>query len=158
MTESPPESQRYPADVVAALPIPSSAKDFLTSEGLPAESEFFQPADKPEVTAAGHVRIGTDYGTDICLDSNGHVRSISVAGEYPERFVNSDISSFVESLALVTTSREELAGLVDEVSDEELDEEVEELAAALVDIDGAVFSDPENWWSVIFEQMRDGLL
>lgn len=147
-------SQRYPADVVAALPIPSSAKDVLTDVGLPRETEFFTAADALQVTPDGQVRIGTDYGTDILLDADGRVRSVSESGEYPERFVNSDLPAFVRSLAIVIEKREEYAGESNDV----LDEQVEVLAATLLDIDENVFADPENWWSVIFEQMRDGLL
>lgn len=148
------ESRRYPSDVAAGLPIPSAAKDFLTTVGLPVETEYFMAAEQPEVTTGGQVRVGTDFGTDICVDAAGQVRSIDAAGEYPERFINSDVSAFARSLAVVTAGVSEWAGR----PDDEIDEQVEVLAAALEDIDKAVFADPENWWSVIFEQLRDGLL
>jgi hypothetical protein len=154
VTDSTQVSQRYPADVVAALPIPSSAKDLLTDVGLPVENEFFMAADDLQVTPDGQVRIGTDYGTDVLLDAEGRVRSVSTAGEYPERFINSNLAAFLQSIALVTAKREEYEGEPDDV----LDEQVEVLATTLLEIDENVFDDPENWWSVIFEQMRDGLL
>lgn len=154
MTETPNVTQVFPPDLVKDLPIPEAAKDVLTTVGLPMDDEFFAAADVPEVMPDGTVRIGTDDGTDICVDAQGRVFSISAAGEHPERFVNSDLAAFGQSLELVTRQRAEHVGQPADV----LDEQVEDMAVALMDIDEVVFEDPENWWSVIFEQMRDGLL
>jgi len=35
---------------------------------------------------------------------------------------------------------------------------VEALAEALAGVDAAAFADSDNWWSLVFEQMRHGLL
>jgi SUKH-4 immunity protein len=154
VTETPNVTQAFPPDVVKDLPIPEAAQDVLATVGLPMDDEFFAAVDVPEVMPDGTVRIGTDDGADICVDAQGRVRSISAAGEHPERFVNSDLAAFVQSLELVTRRRAEYAGQSEDV----LDEQMEDMAVALVDIDEVVFDDPENWWSVIFEQMRNGLL
>jgi hypothetical protein len=145
---------RFHRDDVAALPIPSGAKEVLTDVGLPRDSEFFAAAETLGMTPRGYVRIGTDYGTDICVDPGGRVHSIDEAGEYPDRFVNSNLSMCLRFLAVVTAERALFAGR----PDEELDEVVEVLADTLLELDKEAFADPESWWSVIFEQMRDGLL
>jgi hypothetical protein len=145
---------RFAADVVGSLPIPSSARNVLADAGVPEETEFFAAAEIPQAVSGGYTQIGTDYGTNICVDSAGQVHSIDASGEYPDRFVNSDLEAFLRFLALVLAEREASEGL----SDEELDERVEVLADVLAGIDKEAFEDPESWWSVIFEQMRDGLL
>jgi SUKH-4 immunity protein len=145
---------RFPADSVAPLPVPSSARDILINIGVPGETDFFAAAEAPQAGPAGFTQIGTDYGTDICVDSAGRVHSISASGEYPNRFVNSHLEAFLRFLALALAERAASEGL----PDDELDERVEVLADVLAGIDEAAFEDPENWWAVIFEQMRDGLL
>jgi hypothetical protein len=145
---------RFPADAVASWPVPSSARDILANVGVPGETDFFAAAEAPQVLSAGLTQIGTDYGTNICLDSAGRVHSIDPSGEYPDRFVNSGLEAFLRFLALVLAERTASEGL----SDDELDERVEVLADVLVGLDKVAFEDPESWWSVIFEQMRDGLL
>jgi hypothetical protein len=36
--------------------------------------------------------------------------------------------------------------------------EVEDLYIRVEQLDSAAFADPENWWPIIFEQLRAGLL
>jgi hypothetical protein len=145
---------RYPPDVVAGLPIPATAKHVLTDIGLPHRGDFFTAADQPRMVAAGRCRIGRDQATDICLDAAGHVVSTSESGEYPDRFVNSDLASFLRFLALVTAHRAAYAAR----PDDEMDAHVDVLAGALAGADSEAFADPGNWWSLVFEQMRAGLL
>ena len=57
-------------------------------------------------------------------------------------------------LALVIAHR---AGSVAR-TDEEIAERVESLADTLRDVDPPAFARPGNWWSLVFEQMRHGLL
>jgi hypothetical protein len=145
---------RYPPDVVAGLPIPATAKHVLTDIGLPRGGDFFTAADQPRMVARGWCRIGRDQATDICLDAAGHVVSTSESGEYPDRFVNSDLAAFLRFLALVTAHRAAYAAR----SDEESDAHVDALAGALAGVDSEAFAKPGNWWSLVFEQLRHGLL
>jgi hypothetical protein len=42
--------------------------------------------------------------------------------------------------------------------DADFDGRAEALAVALASIDAVAFADPDNWWSLVFEQMEQGLL
>jgi hypothetical protein len=52
------------------------------------------------VASVGSVIIGTDDGTDICVDAlSGRVRSIDDRGELPTRFVNSSVEQLGRRIA-----------------------------------------------------------
>ncbi len=105
--------------------------------------------------AGRYCRFGSDYGTDLCVSlDTGEVLSISVTGEYPDRFVNSTPAAFVEFMVMVSAERV----LFPDLDDEEIDRRIALLAERLRVLDQKAVADPDNWWSVIMEQMRDGLL
>jgi hypothetical protein len=140
--------------------LPDGAKRVLTEVGLPREADLqFTRSDPEWVMAADGVhkycKIGSDYGTEICIvTDSGVVFSLSSSGRHQARFVNSGLEHFVEFLCRVTVARRRLLGL----ADEEADAQVEGLEAELRARDPRAFSTPNRWWSVIFEQMKAGLL
>ena len=141
--------------------LPAEACRFLAQVGLPEEVECFFAQTGPEwVPGAGGVRkylkIGTDFGTDIgIVADSGEVLSLSSSGHYPSRFVNSRLEYFVEFLCRVVAARQRFRGLAFET---EIHPQVVSLEAELRARDPRAFSDPDHWWSVIFEQMTIGLL
>jgi hypothetical protein len=76
-------------------------------------------------------------------------------GLYPERFVNTDLETFFEFLREVTLARRQVARLDDDEATERI---LEALQGSLVTRDNLAFADPENWWSVVLEQLTHGLL
>ncbi|RKE23293.1 SUKH-4 family immunity protein [Streptomyces sp. TLI_171] len=70
------------------------------------------------------------------------------------RYLNSDLASYLRCLALLASRHPALRGLTPEAAGAAVDAFQRELAA----VDGTVFTDPENWWAVIVEQLWDGLL
>jgi len=152
---------RLPVDGTGDAELPADARRILTEVGLPEEVESLFAQSGPEwVAGTGGVRkylkIGTDYGYDIgIVADSGEVLSLSSSGHYPSRFVNSRLEYFVEFLCRVVAARRRFRGLDFE---NEIRPQVVSLEAELRARDPRAFSNPDHWWSVIFEQMKVGLL
>jgi len=152
---------RLPAAGAEFSELPADAQRILTEVGLPEEVQSLFAQSGPEwVAGTGGVRkylkIGTDYGYDIgIVADSGEVLSLSSSGHYPSRFVNSRLEYFVEFLCRVVAARQRFRGLAFET---EIHPQVVSLEAELRARDPRAFSDPDHWWSVIFEQMTIGLL
>ena len=174
---------RYDADDLAAGALPDDARSTLTWAGLPtALPPFFtadRPADPPAGglfpdlrthflaadspagqdvldTLAGWTRIGSDGLCMIAVQHAGDGAG-SVWAVHPRtgsgRFVNSSVSAFVRSLALLAGSRPPLAGL-DPVSAATA---LTAFQTGLAGIDPQAFHRDTTWWSVVVEQMWHGL-
>ncbi|WP_067963618.1 SUKH-4 family immunity protein [Nocardiopsis trehalosi] len=183
-----PDVRRHDPAHLAATPLPEAARATLATAGLPAVVPFFFAADTPANPPIGglltdaaahlrargteapgpaldvlahHVRIGSDGGAAVtvqCVGAEdgtglGQVWSIDVRTGIG-RFVNRSVAGFGRCLAglaatlprLRDTDPHTAGGLVAGFQDH--------LAA----VDPAALGDPENWWSVVVEQMWDGLL
>ncbi|MGX4734924.1 SUKH-4 family immunity protein [Kitasatospora griseola] len=70
------------------------------------------------------------------------------------RYLNTDLPAYLRSLSLLATRHPALHGLDPQTAGLAVDAFQHDLAA----LDPTVFSDPENWWAVIVEQLWDGLL
>ena len=151
---------RLPAAGAEFSELPADAQRILTEVGLPEEVQSLFAQSGPEwVAGTGGVRkylkIGTDYGYDIgIVADSGEVLSLSSSGHYPSRFINSSLEYFVEFLCRVVAARRRFRSL----DFEEARPLVASLEAELRARDPRAFSDREHWWSVIFEQMKVGLL
>ncbi|MFF9479259.1 SUKH-4 family immunity protein [Streptomyces sp. NPDC014733] len=155
--------------------LPAVVPFFFTADGPEAEL----PAGLFG-SAAAHLReVGSQAGADTLAFLDGHIRigtdgvaliTVQCTGSAPEgepvgqlwavtpangagRRVNASLSAFVRSLALLDTTRAEMAGL-DPVT---AGSAVADFQEQLVAIDASALDDPRNWWSVIVEQMWHGL-
>jgi hypothetical protein len=94
------------------------------------------------------VVIGDDYGTELHrVAPDGGIYSIDPEGTLPTRFVNSGV--------------EQLARFIDVCqahADRPKDESDRLLWPELEAIDPRAFADAENWWALVREQVRVGLL
>lgn len=151
---------RLPVDGAEYAGLPAEARRVLAQVGLPEEVEYFFTQTGPEwVAGAGgarkYLKIGTDYGYDIgVVADSGEVLSLSSAGHHPSRFVNSGLEYFVEFLCRLIAARRRFHAL----DFEEARPQIISLEAEMRARDPRAFSDRETWWSVIFEQMKVGLL
>jgi hypothetical protein len=142
------------------LGVPAATAQVLAEVGLPREQEpfFYADSEVSELAAAdgGALwRIGTDGGVAITIRSGSqHVCAGAEEDGARNRFVNSSVDQFAQSLRAVTGPYRRFP----ELPDEEIDALLPEVEAAVRSIDAAVFDDPENWWMVLIEQMKDGLL
>lgn len=96
--------------------------------------------------------IGDDYGTKISVDANEQVWSVS-EGSLPLRFVNTSLAQFVLFLGIYRYRPPALTPVTDEQAAGILTELRHEFGEA----DPLALADIENWWSVILEQIEQGL-
>lgn len=119
---------------------------------LPAAYEpLLLTLHKPQVVN-GRTLIGDDYGTQLELISEV-LYSIDPEGVIPRRFVNSSLAAFAEC---IEAHRNLYADRTTISSADEADEAaiVEAFAAALAEIDSKAIADPDNWWSLVVEDLR----
>lgn len=150
---------RAPEETVRGLGLTGEAAEVLVAVGLPASAEpffaFMPPRRLTSGPGSGMVQFGTDFGSMMCVHPpDGRLSSIPDAAGGRVRAVNTDLGSFAEFLLRTCRSYSRLPSQ----DDDQIDREIESLREALQVIDPSAFDDPENWWSVIFEQLRDGLL
>lgn len=137
--------------------LPEDARRVACQIGLPSSAEplyeYEPPSSEPQA-GTRYCRIGTDGGTSLLVGTDGVVTSVSPNGEYPIRHVNSSLECFLLFLSKVTAARRRFR----EMADDDIDTVIDTLYRDLLAVDAGAFADPDTWWSVVFEQMRDGLL
>ena len=91
--------------------------------------------------------IGDDYGTELRVDATGSVYSIDPSGRLITRFVNSSEENLARFIAahknFNKSHTDKTADLV----------AVDSFHKQLEVMDPMAFSNEENWWAVVVEQM-----
>src|SRR5262249_1033405 len=101
------------------------------------------------------VVIGDDYGTKICIgEDTGELISIDEEGKLPTRYINSRIDLFLVFLEIYLTAQQSR----DDTTDAEAFALARHLRHEFRSLDQQALDDPENWWSVILEQVEGELL
>jgi len=146
-----------PESALAGARLSIHSHSFLAKLGVPRDApllvtfytgeEFLQP-----LTMAGETYcvVGDDYGTKIGLRRMGDVWSVDPEGQLPCRFINTSIAHFVLFLGLYEAQCEN--------GDWEPIAMAGELRAQFDENDLFALSNEDNWWSLILEQIRQGLL
>ncbi|MFH8572771.1 SUKH-4 family immunity protein [Streptomyces sp. NPDC017993] len=169
---------RRDAEELQDGPLPPDALGVLTQAGLPARfAPFFRlPAEEPAAVELprlaelrgeplkphlkesydeyGYVRIGDDCGREICVEpGTGKVWAVELRSGWAS-FVNSDLGSFARSLALLQSRWEGRRQLSPIGAAQDTARFQRELAS----LDPQSLGGPNRWWSMVVEQMWDGLL
>jgi hypothetical protein len=114
------------------------------------------------LTPNGFLWIGDDYGTNLCIRmEDGGVLSIPVDSGIPRRFINASFSRLAESMNefgrwLLRMESETIRGVGEQGSPGQSD--IDQVWSSLEEIDSSALEGEENWWSVIIEQLRDGMI
>ncbi|MEJ8635509.1 MULTISPECIES: SUKH-4 family immunity protein [Streptomyces] len=169
---------RFDQRAVSRQGVPEVVGATLVWAGLPGDfNPFFwaQPAQpvvptlaelaaqrqvQPAVDAGSYLVVGTDFGRAICVQyGTAHIVAVPVeAGPGGQavapQFVNSGLPEFVRCLALLGRMWRLRFGL----NPEQAGRWTVDFQAQLAALDPAALSSPESWWSVLLEQMWDGLL
>lgn len=110
--------------------------------------------------AGSYLVVGSDFGKAICVQY-GTANIVAVPVEagpggapVPPQFVNTGLPEFVRCLALLGRMWRLRYGL----TQEQAGRWTVDFQAQLASLDPAALSSPESWWSVVLEQMWDGLL
>ncbi|WP_043406216.1 SUKH-4 family immunity protein [Streptomyces sp. MUSC 125] len=115
---------------------------------------------QPAGDAGSYLVLGTDFGKAICVQY-GTANIVAVPVEagpggapVPPQFVNTGLPEFVRCLALLGRMWRLRYGL----NQEQAGRWTVDFQAQLAALDPAALGSPESWWSVLLEQMWDGLL
>jgi hypothetical protein len=149
--------------------IPASSKSYLTEVGLPSQfrdTVTFGPEDGALPRLDGkrrYLRIGMDDFTPFCLDEErgGCVVSIQTSAHGIDRYINRSVEYFGECLVQfqrLMTARDKLQGGRVELPREEDLPVILSAEKQFVDLDPTAFANGNDWWPVIFEQMKVGFL
>jgi hypothetical protein len=128
---------------------------FVTGDQDPVPLGEFAAANGLRVAraeCARWARLGGDGGYELCADGGGAVRAVLLDFEEDDRFVNSSPESFAAGLAdlgealrvIVSTDRPRTASSA-----------YERLAERLRERDPAAFAEPESWWALVLDDIRD---
>ncbi|WTP80016.1 SUKH-4 family immunity protein [Streptomyces sp. NBC_00178] len=115
---------------------------------------------QPASDAGSYLVMGSDFGRAVCVQY-GTANIVAVPVEagpggqpVPPQFVNTGLPEFVRSMALLGRMWRLRFGL----NPEQAGRWTVDFQAQLVALDPAALASPESWWSVLLEQMWDGLL
>ncbi|MDX3578565.1 SUKH-4 family immunity protein, partial [Streptomyces sp. FL07-04A] len=170
---------RFEQAAVSRQGVPPVVAHTLVVAGLPADmGPFFwaqaQPGRpvptlaelaaergvQPASDAGSYLVMGSDFGKAICVQY-GTANIVAVPVEaglggapVPPQFVNTGLPEFARCLALLGRMWRLRFGL----NQEQAGRWTVDFQAQLASLDPAALGSPESWWSVLLEQMWDGLL
>ncbi|WP_406160385.1 SUKH-4 family immunity protein [Streptomyces sp. NBC_01005] len=169
---------RFDQRAVSRQGVPEVVARTLVWAGLPADfGPFFwaQPGQpvvptlaelaaqrqvQPAPDAGSYLVMGSDFGRAICVQY-GTANIVAVPVEagpggqsVAPQFVNTGLPEFQRSMALLGRMWRLRFGL----NPEQAGRWTVDFQAQLVALDAAALASPESWWSVLLEQMWDGLI
>ncbi|MFG2943687.1 SUKH-4 family immunity protein [Streptomyces adustus] len=170
---------RFEQAAVSRQGVPPVVAHTLVVAGLPADmGPFFwaqaQPGRpvptlaelaqergvRPAPDAGSYLVMGSDFGKAICVQyGTANIVAVPVeagpgGGSVPPQFVNTGLPEFARCLALLGRMWRLRFGL----NQEQAGRWTVDFQTQLASLDPAALGSPESWWSVLLEQMWDGLL
>ncbi|GAA3128115.1 hypothetical protein GCM10010449_56740 [Streptomyces rectiviolaceus] len=150
--------------VVAGLPVdfgPFFWAQAQPGRPVPTLAETAQERGvQPASDAGSYLVMGSDFGRAICVQY-GTANIVAVPVEagpggapVPPQFVNTGLPEFARCLALLGRMWRLRFGL----NQEQAGRWTVDFQGQLAALDPAALASPESWWSVLLEQMWDGLL
>ncbi|MBN0046037.1 SUKH-4 family immunity protein [Streptomyces actuosus] len=150
--------------VVAGLPVDMGPFFWAQAQpGRPVPTLAELAAERgvqPASDAGSYLVMGSDFGKALCVQY-GTANIVAVPVEagpggvpVPPQFVNSGLPEFQRCLALLGRMWRLRFGL----NQEQAGRWTVDFQAQLASLDPAALGSPESWWSVLLEQMWDGLL
>ncbi|MDI9836163.1 SUKH-4 family immunity protein [Streptomyces sp. KAU_LT] len=115
---------------------------------------------QPAPDAGSYLVMGSDFGKALCVQyGTAHIVAVPVeagpgGAPVPPQFVNTGLPEFQRCLALLGRMWRLRFGL----NQEQAGRWTVDFQAQLAALDPAALGSPESWWSVLLEQMWDGLL
>lgn len=170
---------RFDQRAVSRAGVPDAVAQTLVWAGLPVDfGPFFwgqAQAQRPVPTlaelaaergkqagpdASSYLVMGNDFGRQLCVQyGTAAIVAVPLEGEpngqpAVPQFVNSGLPEFVRCLALLGRMWRLRLGL----TPEQAGRWTVDFQAQLAAFDPPALSSPDHWWSVLLEQMWDGLL
>ncbi|OKJ16735.1 nucleic acid/nucleotide deaminase domain-containing protein [Kitasatospora sp. CB01950] len=160
--------RRPDAAEFARVTVPAAAAELLAATGLPVQVGPYFRTSAGDALALGDLtagqdrpgprngeeqwaRLGTDRGSELCLDPQGRVWSVFVDFEEPSVLVNTSLEAFLSSLAELDRS---LAALAAAEQPDQVFAEFTAVESRLRATDLRAFEDDELWWPRVLEDVR----
>ncbi|EGG43596.1 hypothetical protein SGM_5937 [Streptomyces griseoaurantiacus M045] len=150
--------------VVAGLPVdmgPFFWAQAQPGRPVPTLAELAQERGvRPAADAGSYLVMGSDFGKALCVQyGTANIVAVPVeagpdGASAPPQFVNTGLPEFARCLALLGRMWRLRYGL----NQEQAGRWTVDFQAQLAALDPAALNSPESWWSVLLEQMWDGLL
>lgn len=150
--------------VVAGLPVDLGPFFWAQAQpGRPVPTLAELAAERgvqPAADAGSYLVMGSDFGKAVCVQyGTAHIVAVPVeagpgGAPVPPQFVNSGLPEFARCLALLGRMWRLRFGL----NQEQAGRWTVDFQAQLAALDPAALGSPESWWSVLLEEMWDGLL
>ncbi|MFF0017158.1 SUKH-4 family immunity protein [Streptomyces sp. NPDC005374] len=150
--------------VVAGLPLDMGPFFWAQAQpGRPVPTLAELAAERgvqPASDAGSYLVMGSDFGKAVCVQyGTANIVAVPVeagpgGGPVPPQFVNTGLPEFQRCLALLGRMWRLRFGL----NQEQAGRWTVDFQAQLASLDPAALGSPESWWSVLLEQMWDGLL
>ncbi len=135
-----------------------NTKKILCDIGLPKEPLSFIKFNIEELKTLKHeddfVIIGTDLGTNICINKNDEIISVDFENEYPTRLINKNLESFLHFIVIFLLHEDE----INSADDDTISQIIQKIKAEFEQIDELALNNQENWWSIILEQIETGMM
>jgi len=135
-----------------------NTKKILCDIGLPKEPLGFIKFNIDELKTLKHeddfVIIGTDLGTNICINKNDEIISVDFENEYPTRLINKNLESFLHFIVIFLLHEDE----INSADDDTISQIIQKIKAEFEQIDELALNNQENWWSIILEQIETGMM
>lgn len=136
----------------------NNTKKILCDIGLPYEPLNFIQFNIEEIEDIkldkDYIIIGNDFGTNICVNHKDEIVSIDTENEYPIRFINKDLETFLKFIVILLSHENE----IEEADDDEIDQVMQKVRKEFDMTDIRALSSEENWWSIILEQIEFGVM
>ena len=137
----------------------NNTKKILCDIGLPYEPLKFIQFNIEEIEDIkldeDYIIIGNDFGTNICVNHKDEIVSIDMENEYPIRFINKDLETFLKFVIIFLSHENEIEEADD---DDEINLVMQKVRTEFDIIDIQALSSEENWWSIILEQIESGVM
>lgn len=135
-----------------------NTKKILCDIGLPKEPLGFIKFNIDELKTLKHeddfVIIGTDLGTNICINKNDEIISVDFENEYPTRLINKNLESFLHFIVIFLLHEDE----INSADDDTISQIIQKIKAEFEQIDELALNNQENWWPIILEQIETGMM
>ena len=136
----------------------NDTKKILCDIGLPYEPINFIQFNIGEIENIKlneeYVTIGNDFGTNICINHKDELVSVDMENEYPVRFINKNLESFLKFVLIFLSQENDIT----EADEDEINQIMQKIRTEFNMIDIRALSSEENWWSIILEQIELGVM
>ncbi|BDC97649.1 SUKH-4 family immunity protein [Treponema saccharophilum] len=135
-----------------------NTKKILCDIGIPKEPLGFIKFNIDELKTLKHeddfVIIGTDLGTNICINKNDEIISVDFENEYPTRLINKNLESFLHFIVIFLLHEDE----INSADDDTISQIIQKIKVEFEQIDELALNNQENWWPIILEQIETGMM